>query len=786
MARDRWDSRTAFVLASIGSAIGLGNIWRFPYVCYKSGGGAFLIAYLVALFTVGIPLLILEFNLGHKTESAAPRAFKKVNKRLEFFGWGAILVAFVICTYYAVVMAWCIYYGASAASLAWGGMAWGDNPNDFFYNDVLRISEGPLHLGGWNPLVFGCLILAWILIVLSIWKGAKTVGKVVYLTVLLPWLLLIIFVVRGVTLPGAVDGLNFYLTPQWHMLLNADIWLQAYTQVFFSVSLGFGIMIAYASFLPRTADITNNACIIGLADAATAFIGGLAVFGALGFHAQRIEIDTDDWLEELRGLNSVAVVALDVPEEEGKEYLLHLVPQPPLSKADAAVMESSPYLLIARDIPDGPSLEEMLKSGALPLAAHLRGLLDAQEADAAESPPEEPPTTVLAAVNRLIETKFIYDKRAFEGVKLGKKLEKAVNGAVEKPPKGASLVDLNRQLLVAGWPDLISESLPTQAEVRRKERVKGFTGTVKYAVAPAIPEDLDPEASTKIPVSIVTKSGPGLTFVTYPTIINNLPAVPWLFGVLFFLMLLMLAVDSAFSLVEAAAASLRDKWGWSHRRSNLTIAAIGLVMGVPFALGFGLYWLDLVDRFMNQFGLTTICLGECIFLGWAIKSKRHKPIDMRVCARQALRWGVGSFLAAGALLTAISVAVSISEGGGASWARFAELIPIIVVGADAVALFAVIVVFTSDHRYVEDLRLYANEQSDFSIGRWWNFLVRYIAPIVLMFLIVKEVQARIGAPYEGYPRIALFIGGWLLLHIMVFMAFFLMFVRGKTEEEAPE
>jgi SNF family Na+-dependent transporter len=252
---------------------------------------------------------------------------------------------------------------------------------------------------------------------------------------------------------------------------------------------------------------------------------------------------------------------------------------------------------------------------------------------------------------------------------------------------------------------------------------------------------------------------------------------PHLFGVLFFLMLLTLAVDSAFSLVEAAAASLRDKWGWSHRRSNLTIAAIGCALGVPYVLGFGLYWLDIVDHFINGFGLTSVCLGECIFLGWALKSKKHAPVDPDLCARRAIRWGATAFGAAVVVLFVVSVSL---EG----FAELGEMVPVILIGGDAIALFVVLAIYTSDHRYVEDLRDYANQQSDFPIGRWWNFLVRYIAPLVLILLIASEVKARVAASYEGYPRLAEFLGGWLILHLVVGLAFLLMFLKGKKESEA--
>ena len=270
-----------FVLAAIGSAIGLGNVWRFPYICYKYGGGAFLIPYLVALFTAGIPLMILEFSLGHRMKGGAPTALARVQKNWEWLGWFALLVAFVITIYYAVIMGWCLDYIGYSFTLAWG-----DDPSGFFFNDFLNKSSDHFAMGAIQPwIVFG-LFISWVAIIGAIWRGTKSVGKVVYVTVFLPWLLLILFLIRGITLPGAFTGLNYFLKPNFSALGNLEVWAAAYTQVFFSLSLGFGVMIAYASFLPKKSDIVNNAFIISLLDAGTAFIGGLVVFSTLGYYAQ--------------------------------------------------------------------------------------------------------------------------------------------------------------------------------------------------------------------------------------------------------------------------------------------------------------------------------------------------------------------------------------------------------------------------------------------------------------------------------------------------------------------
>ena len=151
--RERWNNRIAFVMASIGSAVGLGNLWRFPYICYKNGGGAFLIPYFVALFTAGIPLMILEFSFGHRFQGSAPHSFASIKKRWEWVGWWALLIGFVITTYYNVVIAWSIDYLFYSFPLSWG-----DNAKEFFFSKFLNITSSPLNLGGVNLPILLSLI----------------------------------------------------------------------------------------------------------------------------------------------------------------------------------------------------------------------------------------------------------------------------------------------------------------------------------------------------------------------------------------------------------------------------------------------------------------------------------------------------------------------------------------------------------------------------------------------------------------------------------------------------
>ncbi|HEC81692.1 MAG TPA: sodium-dependent transporter, partial [Thermoplasmatales archaeon] len=252
--QEHWDSRFAFIMAAIGSAVGLGNVWRFPFVCYKNGGGAFLIPYFVALFTAGIPLMILEFSVGHLFRGLPPQCFKKTGKKLEWIGWWTTLIPFIVASYYVVVMAWCFSYMIYSLDLRWGADA-----GNFFLNIFLGTTSSPFIIDGFRiPVLLG-LIAIWTSIFLILYKGVKRIGKVVAITVPLPTILLIILTIRGLTLPGAMQGVSYYLTPDFSKLLHGDVWLAAYAQVFFSLSLAQGILITYASFLKKKSDITNNA-----------------------------------------------------------------------------------------------------------------------------------------------------------------------------------------------------------------------------------------------------------------------------------------------------------------------------------------------------------------------------------------------------------------------------------------------------------------------------------------------------------------------------------------------
>jgi len=281
MAREVWNTRVGFILAAIGSAVGLGNIWRFSYTCYENGGGAFLIPYFIALLTAGIPLMILEFGLGSKFRGSAPMSLKRAKKSFEWIGWLGVMTGFIITTYYAVIVGWSLIYLVNAFTLGWGTDTAG-----FLFGNVLELSDSPGILGGFAYKVLLSLLAVWAIIWIIEKKGVQGgIEKANKIFMPLLWVLLIVLVVRGVTLVGSLDGLEWYLKPDFSKLTDPQIWVAAYGQAFFSLSLGMAIMITYSSYLPKKSDIVNNAFIVSLADCAFSFTMGFAVFGTLGYMA---------------------------------------------------------------------------------------------------------------------------------------------------------------------------------------------------------------------------------------------------------------------------------------------------------------------------------------------------------------------------------------------------------------------------------------------------------------------------------------------------------------------
>ncbi|RKY34582.1 MAG: sodium-dependent transporter [Candidatus Duberdicusella sinuisediminis] len=301
--RAQWKTHIGFLLAAVGSAIGLGNIWRFPYLCYKNGGGAFLIPYFIALFIVGIPLMILEVGLGHKMRGSAPASFATINKHGEWLGWWQIIfVMFGIVLYYSVIISWCLNFFFFSFNLSWGA-----DPNSFFSKDFLMKSSSPFNIGDVRaPILFSLAIvwfLNWLIEFLGVQKGLERANK--FFMPLL-FILVGVLVFWSLGFPGSKQGLLVYLKPDFSRLKDPRVWIDAFSQIFFTLSLGFGIMIAYASYLPKKSQIVKDSIVISLTNCFFSVFAGLGVFSVLGYMAKATSQPLEEVVSESLGLAFVA------------------------------------------------------------------------------------------------------------------------------------------------------------------------------------------------------------------------------------------------------------------------------------------------------------------------------------------------------------------------------------------------------------------------------------------------------------------------------------------------
>jgi len=405
IGRSTWNSQIGFLLAAIGSAVGLGNIWRFSYMTFEYGGGAFLVPYFIALLIAGIPLMILEYGLGHRELGASPLSFARVNPKWEWVGWWMPMAAmFGIMLYYAVIIGYCVIYFFLSLNLTWGA-----DTEAFFFNELLQISDSPFNLGGLRLSITSATLFVWMICWIICFKEINHgIERACKIFIPLLFFLTLILVGWGFTLPGAMSGIKAYLTPDWNTLKHFDVWVAAFGQIFFTLSLGFGIMITYASYLPKKTNIFGNAITTSLVNCIFSFISGFAVFSVIGFMATQ----------------------------------------------------------------------------------------------------------------------------------------------------------------------------------------KG------------------------VPITSVIKQGPQLAFVVYPEAINNLPFLKNIFGIMFFLVLVIAGISSGISLIEAFACSIKDKFGWDRKKVVSVICIIGFTGSLIFTTRAGLLLLDITDHFVTHYGLIFGGIIECIIIGW--------------------------------------------------------------------------------------------------------------------------------------------------------------------------
>ncbi|XP_012264778.2 sodium- and chloride-dependent glycine transporter 1 isoform X2 [Athalia rosae] len=352
--RGEWTGKFDFLLSLLGYSVGLGNVWRFPYLCYSNGGGAFLIPFTVMLIIAGLPLMFMELSLGQYASLGPVAAYKRFCPLLRGLGYGMVLVSSIVMLYYNLIIAWTLYYMfasvAGVGVLPWGHCdpAWStpdcytpeaaencarrnttyyrgnclnytqmssidleDNSTtvvrkppaeEYFNNHVLGLSVGIEETGSIRPALAVCLFLAWVIVFLCLSKGVQSSGKVVYFTALFPYVVLIALFIRGILLPGAKEGILFYLTPDWRRLTSAKVWGDAAVQIFFALSPAWGGLITLSSYNKFTNNCYKDSLIVAVSNIGTSFFAGLVIFSVIGFLANELNVPVASVVDQGAGL----------------------------------------------------------------------------------------------------------------------------------------------------------------------------------------------------------------------------------------------------------------------------------------------------------------------------------------------------------------------------------------------------------------------------------------------------------------------------------------------------
>ena len=281
--RNQWDSSLSFIFAMIGAAVGLGNIWRFSYELYSNGGGSFFIPYFTAIAIMGIPFLILEYGVGFTFKDSFSNILKKIKPQFEIIAWILVILVFVVTIYYVVILGWDLVYLISSVNFLWGSDV------ALFFTKTVGGSSNLSNSGSFLTYTTVSVLLMWIILwIVSHRDIADGIGKISKILIPALFVIMGIIVVYSLSLPGAALGITTLLSPDWSSLLNIKIWLAAFSQIIFSLSMGQAIATTYASYLPEDAKLIDNVLIVvasnSLFEIFTAF-GVFAILGHMSFTA---------------------------------------------------------------------------------------------------------------------------------------------------------------------------------------------------------------------------------------------------------------------------------------------------------------------------------------------------------------------------------------------------------------------------------------------------------------------------------------------------------------------
>ena len=293
----QWDSSASFIFAMIGAAVGLGNIWRFSYVLYSNGGGSFFIPYFCAIAIMGIPFLILEYGIGFSFKDSFSNVLKSINSKFEYIAWMLILFVFIVVCYYMVIISWDLVYFISSFSFSWG-----TDPT-LYFSDVVGGNSNLANAGVLLiPTAIG-VFLMWIVLWFISHKDLNDgIGKVSKVLIPALFVMMALIIFYAFTLPGHMIGIDALIRPDWSSLLDINIWLAAFAQILFSLSMGQAIAITYASYLPENSKLTDNVLVVVAANSLFEIFTAFGVFSILGFMSLHSGIRLGDLVSEGTGL----------------------------------------------------------------------------------------------------------------------------------------------------------------------------------------------------------------------------------------------------------------------------------------------------------------------------------------------------------------------------------------------------------------------------------------------------------------------------------------------------
>lgn len=301
--REGWDNKVQFLLSVIGYAVGLGNVWRFPYLCQQNGGGAFLIPYCIMMVLEGAPVFLIEMGIGQRLRSGSIGVWNQIHPYLGGVGISSAVVSFLVALYYNVIITWCLFYLFNSFSdpLPWAtcprvnvtealpnGVAEPEcekssETSYYWYRTAIDTTPDINHFGGLNWKMTLCLIAAWLIVWVSVMKGIKSSGKVMYATSTFPYIVTTIFLIRSLMLPGAGRGLAYMFTPDMAKLADPRVWLDAASQIFYSMGLAFGGLIAFSSYNPPKNDVKRDVITLSIANIVTSMYTAFVIFAILGY-----------------------------------------------------------------------------------------------------------------------------------------------------------------------------------------------------------------------------------------------------------------------------------------------------------------------------------------------------------------------------------------------------------------------------------------------------------------------------------------------------------------------